>query len=277
MTALAAVPAGAAEPIPSGGLPDLVGPRTLALSAGVGLATGGDGLFLNPAALAARTRYAIEALGYLDRRGAENATALFGGSVVDSKSAPVTAGLAYVRAHEGDVTGNAWTLALAGAAAERLYLGVAGKYLELKGAEEVGAATLDAGLFWQVTSVLSLGAAGYNLVPIGHERVAPMGVGAGLTVGTEESFQVTADWRADLDRADGTRNRYGVGAELLLFQIMPLRGGYQVDEVLDTHWWSAGLGLVSRTGVALDVGYRQSVDDANARTLAASLRLFLDL
>jgi hypothetical protein len=32
---------------------------------------------------------------------------------------------------------------------------------------------------------------------------------------------------------------------------------------------------VSRNGVALDVGYRQSLDDASARTLAATLKVFL--
>lgn len=280
---LVSATARAADPVPAGGLPEVMGPRTLALGASVGLATGNEGLYTNPAALAARTRYSVDTVGYLDRRGGESTTQLFGGSVVDSKTSPVTAAFGYLRALRapgpGDRNwrGNTWTLAFAGAIAEKLYVGASGKLLSLAGAEDVRAATADAGFFWQASSLVSIGAAGYNLVDVGHELAAPRGVGAGVTIGNEELFQLTADWRADLERFETTKNRYGVGAELLLGRLMPVRAGYQVDEVLDTRWWSVGAGLVSRNGVALDVGYRQSVDDADARTFSASLRMFLDL
>jgi hypothetical protein len=277
-----AASARAADPVPAGGLPDVVGPRTLALGGGVGLATGNEGLFLSPGAIAARTRYSVDTVGYLDRRGAENPTQIFGGSVVDSKTSPITAAFSYLRvqhaaAGAGDLHGNAWTLAFAGPIADRLYVGAAGKFMSLGGVEQVKAATVDAGFFWQVSQLVSVGGAGYNLVPVSHELAAPQGVGAGLTIGSEDVFQLTGDWRADLDRAEVTKNRYGVGAELLVGKMIPLRAGYQIDEVLDTRWWSVGAGLVSRNGVALDLGYRQSVDNSDARTFAASLRVFLDL
>jgi hypothetical protein len=47
------------------------------------------------------------------------------------------------------------------------------------------------------------------------------------------------------------------------------------DETLDGQWWSAGAGLISQGGVALDVGYRQSLDTPSARTIAATLKMFL--
>jgi hypothetical protein len=56
---------------------------------------------------------------------------------------------------------------------------------------------------------------------------------------------------------------------------VPIRAGWSRDEVLGGRWWSAGVGLVSRSGVALDVGYRQSLDDASARTIAGTLKMFL--
>jgi hypothetical protein len=100
-------------------------------------------------------------------------------------------------------------------------------------------------------------------------------VGAGVGIGSDRSFQLTADWRADFDRAGKTTNRYGAGVEVLLGQLVPLRAGWSKDEMLGTKWWSVGAGLVTQTGVALDVGYRQSLDDPSARTVAATLKLFL--
>ncbi len=272
---LAAAHVTAAELPPAGGVPDLAGSRTLALSAGVGMAAGNDGIFVNPATIAARRRYSIESGGFIDRRGSESVAKLVGGSVVDSLSSPVAAGFSYLRALDGDYEGNIVHLALAGPIAEKLFLGVAGKWLSLDANEKVSAATADAGLFWQVGEWVSIGAAGYNLVPIANDVVAPMGVGAGVTLGNDRVFQLTADWRADLDRAEETKNRYGVGAEVMLGNLVPLRAGWARDETLDTSWWSLGAGIVTRGGIALDVGYRQSLDAPSARTIAASLKMFL--
>jgi hypothetical protein len=265
----------AAELPPAGGVPDLAGPRILALSAGVGMAAGNDGILVNPATIAARRRYSIEAGGFVDRRGSESVAQVVGGSVVDSLSSPVAAGFSYLRALDGDYEGNIVHLALAGPIAEKLYLGVVGKWLSLDANEKVSAATADAGLFWQVGEWMSIGAAGYNLVPISNDVVAPMGVGAGVTLGNDRVFQLTAEWRADLDRAEETTNRYGVGAEVMLGNLVPLRAGWARDETLDTSWWSLGAGIVTRGGIALDVGYRQSLDAPSARTIAASLKMFL--
>jgi hypothetical protein len=261
-------------PAPAG-IPDLVGPRALALSSGTGIAASNEGIYLNPAAAGARKRYSVEALLLVDRRGPDTAMQFLGGSVVDSLSGPVTGGFSYVRAQRGEFTGSMWHVMLGGPVAQGFNLGVSGKYLSVKGPRNVSAATVDAGLFWQVADVLSLGVAGYDLVPVANELVAPLGVGAGVGIGSDRSFQLTADWRADFDRAGKTTNRYGAGVEVLLGQLVPLRAGWSKDETLGTKWWSLGAGLVTQTGVALDVGYRQSLDDPSARTVAATLKLFL--
>lgn len=271
---LVAGTAAAAEPAPLG-IPDLVGPRSLALGGSIGVATGNEGLLVNPAAMGSQRRYSVETLGVLDRRGADTSGGWFGGSVIDSISSPMTAAFGYLRAHEGAFTGNMWTLALSGPIAERFHLGVSGKAFSLQGQEDVGAVTVDAGIFWQVADLLSLGAVGYNLVPIATDAVAPRGFGAGLAIGSAQVAQVTADWRADFDRLGRTANRYAAGGEALLGKLVAVRAGYARDEVLDADWWSAGLGLASRSGIALDLGYRQGVDVASARTLSASLRVLL--
>jgi hypothetical protein len=259
---------------PPGGIPDIVGPRTLGLSAAIGAAAGNDGMYVNPGAIAARKRYSVEAGLLVDRRGSVTADRFIGGSAVDSMSSPVTAGFSYLRAQEGLFTGNLFHLALAGPVASGFFLGVSGKWLSVEGPRSTSAATADAGVLWQVADLVSVGGAGYNLVPIGNEAVAPMGAGAGVAVGSDRSFQVTGDWRTDFDRGEKTTNRYAVGAEVLLGGLVPLRAGWMKDETLDTSWWSLGAGLVTR-GVALDVGYRQSLDAPTARTIAATLKLFL--
>lgn len=271
---LAAGAAAAAEP-PPGGIPDLVGPRSLGLSASVGVAGANEMMFVNPAAMAVRKRYALETFGTMDRRGGDTVGGWFGASVVDSMSAPVTAGFGYVRAQKGDYTGNLWNLALAGHLADRLYLGVAAKGFQLSGPLDVKALTLDAGLFWQVADLLSIGATGYNLIPIAKDLVAPVGLGVGAAIGSDQGAQITGEWRADFDRLGKTANRYAVGAEVLLGKMFPLRAGILKDDVLDTTWWSAGIGVASSGGVSLDVGYRQSFQHASARMVAASLKLFL--
>jgi hypothetical protein len=275
----AAAAASAAEP-PPGGISELAGPRTLALSASVGTATGNDGLWVNAGAIAARRRYEAETGGFVERRGSNNVTQLVGASVVDSTTSALAAGFSYRRSMEGDYTGNVYHLALAGPIAERLFLGVAGKWLSLQGPEldgasqDVSALTVDAGFLFQVTPFVSIGGAGYNLVPIENTAIAPTGAGAGIDIGSERAFHVVADWRIDYDRGDGSTNRYSAGAEYLLGGLMPLRGGWMYDETLDTQWWSAGVGLVTKD-VALDVGYRQSLDASSVRMFSAAIRLYV--
>lgn len=267
--------ASAAEPPPPGGIPDLAGPRALALGGATGLAHSGEGLFVNPATIGARRRAAVEAGAFADRRGDETVGRWFGTQVVDAITAPVAGAFSYVYADEGLYTGNLWEVAFAGPILQGLHFGLGGKYYSLEGPDPVGAVTLDAGFFWEVAPYLTLGAAGFNLVPIANDAVAPMGTAVGLGLGSDRGFQLTADWRVDLDRGGKSLSRYAVGAELLLGQLVPLRAGWTKDEVLGTEWWSVGVGLVTRGGVALDFGYRQSFDDLTARTLALTLKVFM--
>jgi hypothetical protein len=283
----------AADPIPAGGIPDIVGPRSLALGASTGVAAGNEGLYVNPGAIAARKRYAIEGGALFDRRGADTVGRFFGGSIVDSESAPLTAGVSYLRAQKGLYDGNLIHFALAGPLTEGFYLGVSGKYLSVTGQSvtttvggtpvqtklaDLSAVTADAGILWQVASLVSVGAAGYNLVPVGNKLAAPLGMGAGVGIGSDRSFQVTADWRTDFDAPAGKNaTRYAAGAEALLFDMVPVRAGWMKDGLLDTSWWSAGIGIVTPTGVALDFGYRQSVDDPSARMIGATLKLFVNV
>jgi len=308
---LAAGVAAAADSPPPLTVPDLMGPRTLALQAGVGSASGTEALFLNPAAISARKRYTVDTFYLTDRRPgltlSERQQDELGASVVDSISTPVAAGLAYARMTKGVETGTLLRLALAGPIARGLFLGVQGNYYDLTGGTYTDSYTgpdpqtrqwpriastlnVDAGLFYQATPIVSVGVAGYNLLSAKHREVLPRGFGAGLAVGSDSSLQAVADWHIDLDRGDWvasrgdwvknasgsakSTNRFSAGLEYLVSGSMPFRAGYEIDGTSKTNWWSLGVGLTS-TKAALDLGFRQSTTDPRAKTFAAAVRVFV--
>jgi hypothetical protein len=265
---------------------DLTGTRSLALSASRGLAGGNEGIFLNAASLAARRRYTIEAFWFLERAGSQDAGQAFTLSTVDSQLSSVAGGFAYTRVMSGPATGNVYHVSLARRVAGSVFGGVTGKYLSMSGNElqpETGArpptdfqaVTADASLFMPLGRLLSLGVAGYNLVPIDHPEQAPLGVGTGIAIGDDRSFHLNADWRVDFDRRRERTSAYAIGGELLLGDNFPVRAGWLRDDTRDVQWWSAGLGVVSAAGIALDLSSRQSTSDSSDRLFAVGLKMFL--
>ncbi len=266
-------------------IPDLAGPRTLALGGGVGLASGSEALFSNPAALAARKRYVVDTFYLTDRRpgldGSAERQDFFGGTAADSATTGVAAGFSYTRAMKGVETGTLLRLGLATQLTRGLSVGVQGNYFDLHGAERIDKNfNLDAGVFLQVSPKVSVGAAGYNLVHNEHREVLPRAWAAGFAVGADTSLQLVGEYRIEHDRAraaDGSAkstNRYSVGAEYLFANAVPVRAGYERDETLDTSWWSAGVGYVTQRYV-VDLAFRQSTTDPTARTFALALRVFV--
>lgn len=272
---LAALSASADPPLPQTAS-DVAGARALALAAYRGLATGNDGIFTNPAALSARRRYSVELQYLVDRDGGTRVWQWAQASVVDSEASAVTGGFAYTRVFDGVSTGNLWHLAMASPASGGLHLGATGKILQLDGpAGRRTSYTADAGLFWQLSSLVGLGVAGYNLVPVADRGEAPQGMGVGLAVGDERRFHLVADWRGDFDRRRKLTGAWLVGGEILVGDNVPLRGGFVRDETRGGNWWSAGLGLVTTGGLAVDLSYRQGVQQRSDRTVAVALKLFL--
>lgn len=287
--AAAACPEGVTAPCPSG-VASLVGARSLGLSAFTGVASGNDGLFVNPAATAARRRYSVQSDYAVDRSGNRNLGRYLVASVVDALSSPVAASLAWVKPLDGPESGNLFVGGLAGSLVERFYFGAQLRYYALHHdlggghTESVQAVTADAGFYWELADYLSLGASGFNLIPTGYEEVAPRTAGAGLAMGSDRSFKLTADWRVDFDSVRDeagkpvTTNVYAAGLEGLLGDLVPLRAGFTRDETLGGRWWSVGAGLITASGVAIDLGYQQSLDAPDVRRIAVSFKMqFLEL
>jgi hypothetical protein len=271
----AACAAAAAEPPLPPTAADLAGARSLALAAYRGTITGNDGTFTNAASLAAVRRYSIEVQYLLERFGATREWQSYQGSIVDSETTPVTAGLVYTRITHGPATGNVFHVPLALPLGTNLYGGVTGKYLDLTaGAARQRFATADASLYWQPSSLVGIGVAGYNLVPVGDRADAPQSMGVGLHVGDQQRFNLLGDWRGDFQRRGKLASAWSGGAEYLVGDSLPVRAGFTRDSVRGGSWWSVGLGLVTSGGWAIDLGYRQGVQSPQDRTFGAAIKLF---
>lgn len=270
----APTPAPAGEPPPPGGLFELVGARALGSSAATAGTSGSESIFVNPGAIGVRTGYVAETLVINERRGSQTTGRYLGVIVVDGVSAPVATALGYLTTLEGDLPGKIFYLGLSGPLTENFHLGVQGRYLKLGGPEPINAITADAGINWDVSSYVTLGVAGFNLVPTDHPETLPRGMGAGLAIGTDTAVRVLGDWRGTFLPDGSTASRYAAGVTGLVGGMVALRAGYVRDELLHTSWWSVGLGVVSPDGFSLDLGYKQSIDSSSAREMALSFRYF---
>jgi len=278
LAASVALPALAGEPAAPPTAADLTGARSLAMGAGIGLPGGNEGMFTNPGALAARRRYSVETQ-FLDNRldGARRWQWLQG-SVVDSETSAVTGGFAYTRLLAGEATGSLYHLAFAAQVGGGLYAGATGKYLSLTSdaGTKTGAATADAGLYWQPSQLVGIGVSGYNLIPIRNRAEASPGLGVGISVGDGRRFMLAGDWRRDYERAGKAAEAWSAGAEVLLLDALPLRAGWLQDHVRGGSFWSAGLGyLAPGPGLAVDFSYRQGIEAPKDRTLVAALKVFI--
>jgi hypothetical protein len=272
--AVAAAPARAGGALPPTAA-DLSGARATALGgAARGVAFGNEAIFVNAASLAARRRYSLEAHWLLDRAGGATDGQQLSLIVVDSELSEVAGGFAYTRVASGPSVGNVLHAAFAAPLGGRVLAGITAKYLSLSGADDMRAVTGDASLFVPLGRIVSVGVAGYNLVPVGHVAQAPRGVGAGASAGGG-SWLVAADWRRDLQRRGRATDAYAVGAEAIAGRWFPLRGGWQKDEARGGEWWSAGTGFATAAGVAMDFTYRQGIRDSADRTFGAALKVVL--
>jgi hypothetical protein len=258
-------------------IPDLEGARSLALGAYRGIIPGNDGIFFNSASLAADRRYEVEAQWFLDRASNENALESYTLSVVDSTSPSFTGGAAFTHVLSGPWTGNLFHVPLATQISPTAFLGVTPKYQSLDGpgGDQIRAFNVDASLFLKPSSLVGFGAAGYNLLRSGHKMIQPRGVGIGLSVGDEARYHLGFDWRGDFDRQDRLTSALAVGVEYLVGDMLPVRASFVKDDTRSATFWSVGAGIVTTGGFALDLSYRQRIEDPQEFTVAAALKLFL--
>ncbi|HEY3805777.1 MAG TPA: hypothetical protein VGL61_24385 [Kofleriaceae bacterium] len=269
---------------------DLLDPRSIAMGeAGRGLATGESSIALNPSGVAFNHELALEVdYGYRfsDSASIVNASACdstnavpgcfyyhYTGASPDSGGTPTHSGL------------HVFGATLAYPVSPNVAIGVGPKFYHFDTddlAETGGTSSLtlnnfglDAGATAHLGSMLSIGAAGYNL--IGPSVELPRALGGGISVKPFSMLTLAFDSRWLIYNGDHSA-RFGGGANLMLSESggqygFPLSAGVLHDDDLKVTYLSGGLGLTTM-GYALDVTARFSVSGPNDTEIIASLRLW---
>lgn len=267
---LASAPAARAEVQPRDFLPA----RAVAMPANRAIATGNEAIFVNPAGLAAATRYTAQ-LDYQHATGAATGGNGIVVSVVDSISNPqFSTGLAYRYLSTGEGGGyQGWMTDLAvGVPVLGLFIiGTRVTYLSYTAnGRDLKRFTGDLG-FMMPLGPLTLGAVGYNLINVDSPE-APRGFAGGVAFGDDLSFRLAADVRYDfLPGMVDAQRTVSFGGEYLLGMAFPLRVGYELDDVRQNTYISGGIGAILGN-VGADVSLR--VDKAGVYQWAFSLKVF---
>jgi hypothetical protein len=266
-------------------LVDLLGPREIAVGEAMrGAATGASAISMNPAGISLNRELVFEGgYGYRQSDGAS----LIGVSACDSTatipgcffynyagSNPDLGGMSLHR------TTHVLGTTLAYPISPKFALGSTMRYFrfdsDVMDEPKSSGFTWDVGATANVTPMLNIGVAGYNL--FGTDSVEfPRAAGGGVLARPVPSLAVSFDARWKLADNDHTA-RYGGGAEYFLSTSngqtgFPIRAGVLHDNGLDTTYLSAGLGLATiRYGI--DVTGRTSVTGPSDKMIIASMRFY---
>lgn len=233
-------------------------------------------LFVNPANMAATPLYHLGAFAQIYPEAGRQS---YGAAIVDSiiSSTGISGGLGGVwNQQDPDGMNRQSTdirFGLALPLGDILLLGVSGRAFSLSQRGEgplgpsyasgglgnesiVNTFTFDAGATLRPVPGLSLAVTGHNLTNPGHALLPLMGgVGIGYS---SQIFSVGADVVFESRTYQEMRLRAMGGLELLLADVLAVRGGYRYDQGLDTHAVSGGLGYVDRL-FSIDAAVRRSV------------------
>lgn len=239
-----------------------------------GLGTSNDTIFVNPAGMAGVRRYSAD-LQY--QVGNDHINRLLG-STVDSKTAALAAGLAYVRTwgNPSDVRPhlNEIRFGVAYAPLPVLSFGVTSQNLNgsfyengVKQKTNVFNGTL--GVMANLGQVLGIGFSYENFIKMKQPTLFPqaLGFGAGLRTAL---LHAGVDLRIFPGAQTNHRRDLGIGGEFFLARLLAIRGGYRLafrpkdSGTSKQHWMTAGLGLVAG-GTGVDVGMEKTLHNRDWR------------
>jgi hypothetical protein len=240
-------------------------------------------LAYNPAGLVVGRLYHLE--GVVDYM-ADMKTVALGGSIVDSSTSRLAAGISFrgFLGGDGGFGGIDGRVGIAIPFSDAISIGLSGRYVnaDRKGdawamlpasLRSVEGFTLDASLRIVPIPMLMLYGGGYNL--IGLDSVyAPrtFGGGAGLALGNVAVLG--ADVLVDISSYDHGTVTVGGGAEFFAAQVIPIRAGYIYDAQRSQHTLTLGLGYTDRS-VGLDVSLRQDLGGAGDTRILGAFRFFV--
>ncbi|MEO0324271.1 MAG: hypothetical protein AAF447_15020 [Myxococcota bacterium] len=242
-------------------------------------ATGINAVAYNPANLPLAPLYHLE--GYTAYFPASG-TLSFGSAVADSITNRLAAGIS-ARAIFGGADGDDESqnyrgydgrLSLGFPLSERIAIGLSGRYMQFRsrarnaagesvGSTNLRAFTLDAAARVTPVEGLHVSAMGYNVIRT-DSPLAPLQLGGGVSYTIREMVTLAGDAFADLTTFDKTRLLFGVGAEVLLGEKVPLRLGYRRDDGRGLDQITAALGYVDRQ-LGVDLALRQDIGGGGPR------------
>ncbi|MBA2661731.1 MAG: hypothetical protein H0U74_05510 [Bradymonadaceae bacterium] len=250
------------------------------------VASGTGGIYHNPAGVARTVMYSLEGLFEYTPSGS-----LLNAAVVDSRTNPViAAGAAYSyffgRGELSHLAGHDIRLAVGvPVVPERVSIGIGGRYLILRDSSGektvniVQAFTLDAGVIFRVVDLVHLGVAGQNLIdPCDNAALcrgmAPTTITGGVAVGRETSFVLSGDVGFDLTSLEDPVLNFGVGAEYLIANVVPLRVGFKHRGAVDHNYLTLGGGWRSPSA-GVDLSYQHDLQrSSEVGYIAGSFSLY---
>lgn len=217
------------------------------------MADDNSAIFFNPAGLTQTKRYTVGTGYTVVNTGSENFHYL-SGSIVDTKTSPVGAGVAYIykqkdRDYYQQNEAQEVAVALAQEYLKSFHLGVTAHYLwpHRKGWR------LDASALFVPSPYIIFGVIGKNLVQIkGDQREVDFGLGSRLGGYVNLDFDLL--W---LPQAKNDKLGYNVGIELVAQKEVFIRGGYSFDRS-DRDWYGIGLGWRMPRG-SFEYAFRREV------------------
>lgn len=247
-------------------------------------ATSTSGLAYNPAGLSIGRLYHVETgAGYEPQSGRFSA----GGSLIDSHSGPVNAGVNFRYVHGNEQNGHGGfdgRVALGVPIGDHFALGLSGRYVSFwrEGQTEstpfVEGITFDAAVRVTPMPGLHIAALGYNLLDLGSP-LTPMQAGGSVSYTIDGRITLAVDGLADLStwrHADGSiRPEALVGGAFEYFTgEVPIRAGYIFDSGRDAHFVTAGVGWMNQQ-LGVDMAIRQQVTGEMNTWLIATFRYFV--
>lgn len=273
---------------------DVMTPRATAMSGAVravGMPT--DGLFMNPANMAAVRVYHIGLIGAIWPEARRQS---YGAAAVDSigSSTRLAGGLGGTwNSQDADGIDRQYKdlrFGLALPFGDQFFMGVGGQYLWLqqngrgplgdsaatagrRDSDIVKGFSFDVGATLKPSRAFGISIVGTHLTDPGT-GFQPTTVGGGIGVGSDV-FTLEGDVVADFTTWEDTALRAMIGGEVLVADKVSLRAGYRFDQGADSHGVSGGFGYIDRA-FDLELGVRRVVSGDPATAVVFGFRYHLE-
>ena len=239
-----------------------------------------NALYFNPSGMSVVPIYNLEA-GYDFVN--TNTTHVVIVSVIDSQTnQALSGGFGYSYIHsmlpdEVKRTGHSVRFALStGYRSEQfgIFFGLGVRYLkiDIENVSTLNMIAADLGTILTTSFGLQFGIVGHNLTSIKTEE-APRSLGLGLSY-INSGFVLGFDALLDFQTKEKVKAQYNFGTEYLIYKMVSVRAGFQMDKIHDQNRVTCGLGYFHKY-FGLDIAYMQDIGNKSNYFISTRLHGFL--